>query len=282
LEFWQLWFESIPAREDVGPGLGIDFHVSTSANMEKLTWRTGGPQNIFIQKMVDFFWNVGAPETEIDRLNDVGALINPFKIGSWIDMSAKGGMDGGWYFPVEIPLKLAIEAADPGDPPQLVVEWAEKHQVEKCYSVGRDMGAAPPRQTEFRVRLPGTDPEAQLAMALDAYDMFGFPQPPEEALRVLRSQLKDGLLLSIIVSSEGFVRLGMLSPKPSTDTMLRLCSMLGGSSEELAAFEGSLGVDGPAHVEFQYLKEGFGYGVYKEGFDCLFHYHAGEEGPLDG
>src|SRR5690349_12256052 len=95
--------------------MSIDFYVATSADMQKLTWRTSGPQNIFIQKMVDFFWNVGAPESEIDRLNDVGALINPVKIGSWIDMSAKGGMDGGWYFPVDIPLPLAIEAADAGE-----------------------------------------------------------------------------------------------------------------------------------------------------------------------
>lgn len=65
----------------------ISFQVATSADTEKLTWRSSGPQNIFIQKMVDFFWNVGAPETEIDRLNDVGALINPIQIGSWIDMS---------------------------------------------------------------------------------------------------------------------------------------------------------------------------------------------------
>ena len=41
------------------------------------------------QKMVDFFWNVGAPESEIDMLNEVGAAINPGKIGSWIDMSAR-------------------------------------------------------------------------------------------------------------------------------------------------------------------------------------------------
>ena len=100
--------------------------------------------------MVDFFWNVGAPESEIDRLNDVGALINPIKIGSWIDMSAKGGMDGGWYFPIDIPLKMAIEAADPGDPSKKVTDWAERHGVEKSFSVGRDMGAAPPRQTEIR------------------------------------------------------------------------------------------------------------------------------------
>lgn len=37
----------------------------------------------------------------------------PFLILS--SLSAKGGMDGGWFFPVEIALKLAIEAADPGE-----------------------------------------------------------------------------------------------------------------------------------------------------------------------
>lgn len=90
LEFWNIWSESIPSREDLTAGSNIEFQVATTADMQKLTWRTSGPQNIFIQKMVDFFWNVGAPESEIDRLNDVGALINPLRIGSWIDMSAKG------------------------------------------------------------------------------------------------------------------------------------------------------------------------------------------------
>ena len=123
LEFWQIWSESIPAKEDVPVGQAIDFIVAVSADMEKLTWRTAGPQNIFIQKMVDFFWNVGAPEPEIDRLNDVGALINPVKIGSRIDMSNKGGMDGGWYFPVEIPVQLAISAADAGEATRKVMEY---------------------------------------------------------------------------------------------------------------------------------------------------------------
>ncbi len=155
LEFWQIWSESIPSAEDLSSGMSIEFHVFISASMQKLTWRTAGPQNIFIQRMVDFFWNVGAPESEIDRLNDVGALINPVKIGSWIDMSGKGGMDGGWYFPVEIPLSLALEAADPGEPTVKVKEWGAKHGIDKCFSIGRDMGAAPPRQTEMRVKLPG-------------------------------------------------------------------------------------------------------------------------------
>jgi len=277
LEFWQIWSESLPPTEDLLQGMAIEFSVSTSANMQKLTWRTAGPQNVFIQKMVDFFWNVGAPESEIDRLNDVGALINPLKIGSWIDMSGKGGMDGGWYFPVDIPTKMAVEASDPGDPSKKFTEWAEKHSVDKCFSVGRDMGAAPPRQTELRLKLPGSDFSSQLNVALDAFTMFGFPALPENALAVLHEHKPNGLCLSVITSSEGFVRLGLMAPKPNTDTVLKLCTIAGANNQELAAFEGSLGAEGPSFVEYQYLMQGFGYGVYKEGFDIVFHYNVGEE-----
>jgi hypothetical protein len=52
LEFWQIWSESIPAFDELTAGTCVEFHVSTSADMKKLTWRTAGPQNVFIQKMV--------------------------------------------------------------------------------------------------------------------------------------------------------------------------------------------------------------------------------------
>jgi hypothetical protein len=203
LEFWQIWSDSIPPREElIGPG-AIDFEVAVSADMQKLTWRTAGPQNIFIQKMVDFFWNVGAPESEIDRLNDIGALVNPVQIGSWIDMSAKGGMDGGWYFPCDIALKYAGEASDPGEPTRKFQEWADSRGVTNCLMLGRDMGAAPPRQTEIRAALPGVGFEEQLGHALSAYQAFGFPPLPDEVLAVIRSSPKLGLRLSVVTSSEG-------------------------------------------------------------------------------
>merc|ERR1712137_837727 len=96
LEFWCIWHESVPSSEEmVDYGEDVEYQLAISAGMQKLTWRAAGPQSALIQRMVDFFWNVGAPETEIAKLNDVGASINPKRIGSWIDMSAKGGMDGG-------------------------------------------------------------------------------------------------------------------------------------------------------------------------------------------
>jgi len=227
-----------------------------------------------------FFWNVGAPESEIDRLNDVGADINPIRIGSWIDMSAKGGMDGGWYFPVDISLKSAIKAADQGEAIKTFEQWAENAGIINIFAVGRDMGAAPPRQTEFRFKLPiSSSPSNQIKLGLDAFESFGFPSVPDEITRIIyRSLPNDNCTMSVITSSEGFVRLGLLVPKPNTETVLSLLELAGGNKNSFANFEGSLHTEtGPSFVEYQYLQKGFGYGVYKEGFDIVFHYDVGEE-----
>jgi len=278
LEFWQIWSESIPQKTEMTPGQSMEFIIATSAEMDKLTWRVSGPQNIFIQKMVDFFWNVGAPETEIDRLNDVGALINPVKIGSWIDMSSRCGMDGGWFFPVDIDIKSAIEAADAGEPTRRVMQWIEANNVIRCFSVGRDMGAAPPRQTELRVVLPGLDAPSQLALAQNAFASFDFPAIPPEMLSLISDfQPSEPYCLSIVTSSEGFVRIGLLIPKPPRDLVGRMADACGGRRDAVEAFANTVGCQVPQYAEYQYLMKGYGYNVYKEGFDVMFHWNIGEE-----
>merc|ERR1712137_1308904 len=238
LEFWCIWHESVPSS----------------------------------QRMVDFFWNVGAPETEIDKLNDVGASINPKRIGSWIDMSAKGGMDGGWYFPVKNSVALALNAGDTADSIDTIQQWATRHGITECHSVGRDMGAAPPRQTEFFFQLPGTDASAQVHVALDAFETFGFPAIPEGAKQVLSGLEQTQLCLSVISSSQGFVRLGVLIPQPDRDTVDRLCGVVQANADGIHQLESAITSKGPTFVELQHLMDGFGYGVYDEGFDVVFHY----------
>ena len=67
-----------------------------------------------IQQLVDFFYIVGAPEEEIEKLNVVGESINPDRIGSWINVSEKGGIDGGWCFTSPINLEVAINSVEQG------------------------------------------------------------------------------------------------------------------------------------------------------------------------
>jgi hypothetical protein len=280
LEFWQIWFESIPTEEDLQSIAQelmttaiLDFEVSVSVSFEKLTWRSAGPQSGFIQKMVDFFWNVGAPEVEIDRLNDVGTMLNPVKIGSWIDMSGAGGMDGGWYFPVEASLISALNVPDPGDANPKINEWATAHDVVSAVYLGRDMGAVPPRQTEVRVLMPGNDVATQLKIALNAFEVFGFEYPPESALQLMRSMTTAGIIVSIITSSEGFVRLGILMPKPTADNVAKIISINNGKQDLYEKLGKSVKKSTPSYVEFLHLKQGYGYSVYAEGFDIVLHFN---------
>lgn len=65
------------------------------------------------------------------------------------------------------------------------------------------MGAAPPRQTEIRLKLPGTDFSSQLRVAMDAFFAFGFPAIGEDALAVIRRAGTDAsgqICLSVITS----------------------------------------------------------------------------------
>jgi len=228
-----------------------------------------------------FFWNVGAPETEIDRLNDVGSDMNPASIGSWIDMSSSNGMDGGWYFPVDVTVESVIKASDGGEAVDLFEKWLHNHAVDKVFYIGRDMGAAPPRQTEVKFYLPGSNYEQQLETGLSAYEALGVPEIPKDALAMIGSgKPNSGLAMSVVTSSEGVVRLGLLFPSPSKQVVASLSHFSGvASSEDLHNFESALQVAGPTWVEFQCLMKGFGYGVYKEGFDVIFHYTVGLEYP---
>jgi len=135
------------------------------------------------------------------------------------------------------------------------------------------MGAAPPRQTEFVFIIPGESFEEQLQRALSACSEFGFPPIVDEALEILRRSPNPGLIISVITSSEGFVRFGLQAPQPRKDTVQQLCEMSGaGCTEKIMSFQEKIGGLSPHFVEFQYLVEGFGYGVYNEGFDVVFHY----------
>uniref|UniRef100_A0A6B2L4T3 PH domain-containing protein n=1 Tax=Arcella intermedia TaxID=1963864 RepID=A0A6B2L4T3_9EUKA len=282
IEFWQIWKDSLPKLNELD---GVAYYeIAVSVGLEKLSWRISGPQHIFIQRMVDFFWNVGAPEPEIDRLNDIGSSINPAVIGSWIDMSEKGGMDGGWFFPVEIASGVGLVAADVGAPVTIFDRWVRQHEITHFMSIGRDMGAAPPRQTEYRFNIPGGSFAVQYGIAMDAIATFKFPPFPSPAAELLSqsSEQCGSLGMSVITSSEGFVKIGIFVGRPSkalVEGCFRICEISDTVQSKMKTLEGSFGATLPIFVEFVYVNDGFGYGVYREGFDVLFHYRMGEEGP---
>jgi len=67
------------------------------------------------------------------------------------------------------------------------------------------MGAAPPRQTEFKFRLPG-DFASQTKLVKETLQTFGFPEIPSEKWDILIEAKVAGIRLSVIITDEGFAR----------------------------------------------------------------------------
>jgi len=74
--------------------------------------------------------------------------------------------------------------------------------------------------------------------------------------------------LSVVTSSEGFVRVGLIFPEPNSEVVEALG---GGNSRPFMDFQKNIKKE-PSHVEIQYLMTGFGYAVYQEGYKIKLHY----------
>ncbi|KAL7721298.1 PH domain-containing protein [Entamoeba marina] len=278
LDFLKIWMDSLASPSDLEQGEVVQLTLCISSNHKKLSWRVDGPQVALIQKMVDFFWNVGAPENEIDRLNDLGAEITPSFIGSWIDMSFDGGMDGGWFFPCETEMGIAKSAGDgEGSNGALdtLLRWTEQRGINAVVSVGRDMGATPPRQTEFKFKVIGTN-QIKLTIIQEAVQTFNFPPLPpvlEEVLSNLGPTVGD-VCVAVVTSTDGFVRFGVIISSPTASIMSKLLESV--PDVDLNKHQFMLNSFGqPIAVEYSYLNSGFGFDVYKEGIDVHVHYNLG-------
>jgi len=259
-EFWNLWYNTVSQQLQEDATCDIMFDFSYSEDFNKLYWNSAGPQYLMIQQLVDFFYIVGAPEEEIEKLNVVGEQINPDRIGSWINVSEKGGIDGGWCFTFPINLETAIDSVEKGPICDEIKNWGRKNGVLECFYLARDMGAEPPRQTEIRCKLEQGNAWEQ---AMLVYDLAGFPYPPNDAIAAI--QAAEDVYVAVNITEEEFVRVAVGIENPDVAVVKKF------GNSRTAEVEAGLG---PVTViEFQYLKQDFGYSVYKEGFDVHICYH---------
>lgn len=259
-EFWSLWYNTVSQQLSEDATCDIMFDFSYSEDFNKLYWNSAGPQYLMIQQLVDFFYIVGAPEEEIEKLNVVGESINPDRIGSWINVSEKGGIDGGWCFTFPINLEVAINSVESGPICESIKKWGKSNGIQECFYLARDMGAEPPRQTEIRCRLEQGNAWEQ---AQQMYDLAGFPYPPNEVINAVK-QAED-VYVAVNITEEEFVRVAVGIENPEGAIVKRFGNS---RTQEIEAGLGPVTV-----IEFQYLKQDFGYSVYKEGYDVHIGYH---------
>lgn len=112
------------------------------------------------------------------------------------------------------------------------------------------------------------------------YDLAGFPYPPNDAIVAIRLaeevyvewgcvRWAGGSLLhsyvAVNITEDEFVRVAVGIENPDVAVVKKF------GNARTSEVEAGLGP--VTTIEFQYLKQDFGYSVYKEGFDVHISYH---------
>jgi len=224
---------------------------------------------------VDFFWNVGSPDTEIDHLNDIGALINPSHIGCWVEISHRSGMDGGWCFPITMKLNLALCTLDGERSKNQLQSWANQFMITECNYLSHDMGAEPPRRTEFHFNLKNFSFEKQMEIIKSAFK-FSALEIPEDFMNIILMVKEQPLILTFNLTGEEFVKLGVLLPDP---TMEQVNLVSGENRKTLTRFERTMEVK-PCLIEGVSVNKNWSY-IFNEGWNVYLHYKLTETTSID-
>lgn len=241
----------------------VEFGVSLSADLRRLTWCVTDRSEDFIPRLAGYFEKAGVSEREMERIARIGEAIQPDRLGAWFEV-LDTTFNAGWVFPVDLPLSQALAHVDSGRARDQLAAWAEQHEVTTCTRLGRAVGAGNP-YTELQLRLPGEEIGQQIEIGSSAFSALQVPQPPAAVWVALRESGNPSLptqsspSLSVWLSATGVVKVGLVVTCLSTRFMIQFFRAASLKPDEtLAAFEGALDVKGPAHIEGQQLSHGFG------------------------
>ncbi|KAL7718382.1 PH domain-containing protein [Entamoeba marina] len=255
----------------------MEFSVCVNSSCNSLGLRMVGPQSSLTQSVVDTFWSVGTAPSEFERLNMIGIKMDPLSVGLWLDLSEKGGMDGGWYMLTEHPLQTIELVSDGGKINDKLELLLDGNGINKIDYVARDLGVTPPRQTEFRFKVSGHD---RAFIVKDIYDKLRVKGFNLLLQKVINDAPTKEVIISVKTTNFDLVKISTIIEYPSAEIIRNLLSMIKGfyyekHSELIKTF------GNPISVEYSFLQIGFGYEVFNEGFDVSLCYNLQEHGLAD-
>lgn len=258
----ELWLagQPLPLGEDEREP--VRFSVGLSCDLRRVTLYAEGEAATMAEPIRELLDGVGAGERELERVGLAGRALRPGSAGSWIESCVVGertSLDGGWFFPGELPLEGALAQADASAAKERYAAWATMSGADTCLRLRRSVGAGAPF-TEVVALVPDEhDAGGAATRALALFRALEVEGPPP-SVRALIEAVPEGLAASAWLTARGVSRVGVLLPAPSSRTVLQLADAVGATAhtDTLARFEGALAVEGPLYAECCRTEHGFG------------------------
>lgn len=238
--------------------------VSVDAGLRVLRWDLGGPPEPFLRHGAEFLVDVGAPEAERSRRQEVVSACDPSQVATWLGITAHG-LDGGWSLhDAGMPApSIAISGFDLHElAATTLLAWLDAHGLTDVLELRRGVGGPAP-VLELLVDL-GPLGSGRLAAFHELARSLGVRAPGDDVAEVLEQQGATSWDLEVALTSEGVSRLAVRVPQPTRPLSILLGTVAHDEVHvTLARVEGTLGADAPDAMTF---------GRDAGGWTAWFHY----------
>ncbi|ELP88153.1 hypothetical protein EIN_223660 [Entamoeba invadens IP1] len=251
----------------------IDFSVSINSDLSAVGLRFAGEQGPMLQSVVDTFWAVGTPASEIERLNLTGVRIDPKNLGMWLDLSKRGGMDGGWFMITDHTPTIVNLISDGGKINDKVTMLMGINNIKTIDFVGRDLGVTPPRQANYRFKIDGHD---RATIVKDFYEKCNLKGFNLLIQKIINDAPNREVYVSVKTTNIDLVKITTILESPTPEMLQDAVQLVKGfyvdSHNELIQAFGN-----PIALEISVLRYGYGYDVFNEGLDVSLVYNLQDD-----
>lgn len=216
--FLQEWQQHICTNEQA-PSQLLQF--ATTQSQDRLTFNSSQSTLVNLEKHAAYYQEVlGIDSSVLQRLQKSGETLQPYRLGSWIEINTLG-VNAGWFFPVDITMEELLSTIENTTHKKILTRWANIQNDITCVGYGESLVAPIIRQMEFRLdtSLPFAN---QFHLALNLADFFDVPPFHGQLLNILERFDAQELLVSLWLTPKGILKFGIRILNPSVKLIIGL------------------------------------------------------------
>ncbi|KAL7712315.1 PH domain-containing protein [Entamoeba marina] len=276
-KLFDLWIASVPDQSCLKKGDKINYQMFVSSDAERVSFSCDGEQSLMIQGVMDFFIAVESSTSGIEKLNTCGNEICPEFIGSYIDLSTLGALEGGWSFVGDTMCHDAMKLMDNGNALLVLKRFeTECPSIKIITKMERDMTAVGLECTRFEFDIYGKKGLAKLDVVQSVLSKFGGINHMlrEEFKKIIIGLIDSEVSMALTLTTNDVARVSVLIRNPSSSVVSEILDMDKNSNIEMHNdLMKSFGK--PTSIEYCIVLKGFSFDIYQENININVHYNLG-------
>lgn len=190
------------------------------------------------------------PEMESTLFKKVYKSLKGTELSCWLKVSEMV-QESGWQFDGMMPLETALKAVPKSKSSkhkELFTDWYAQQDADAAVKLGRAVSSS--AYTFLHTELFGGNASEDLEIYTALMQQLEITPLPTPLLDLILDEDPEFIELCLHFASNGIIRAGLKIPNPSQALVIKLSLVLGGgASDNLGAFEGSLGETSMKSVE---------------------------------